>query len=146
MRAPLTGFFARASADPALRQLLGEKAPGVARIYFGWPDERVDAADFPRLTYFLASGAPVRPGVYTAQVQVDVWVWPTGERGGVGALAEIAERLVELFDEADWHHGGAYLYATAAVGRDFPAEAGRPLRRLQPLRIDARRVATAPAA
>jgi hypothetical protein len=136
MKRAETGFYARTSADATLRQLLGERSPGRARILFGWPSDLTKQGDFPRVTYFMASGAVRRPGLYTVRLQVDSWVWPSGDEGGPERLADIDSRLLILLDDAHWQHDGARLYAIALASRDFPAPPKSPLRRMREFRIE----------
>lgn len=136
MKRAETGFFARASADTTLRQLLGERGPGRARVFYGWPSDLTRQGDFPRVTYFMASSSVRRPGIYTVRLQVDSWVWPSGEGGGPQRLAEIDSRLLALFDERHWQHEGAQLYSLALAARDFPAPPEQPLRRMREFQID----------
>lgn len=136
MKRAETGFYARTSQDTVLRQLLGERSPGRARLFFGWPSDLTKQGEFPRVTYFMASGSVRRPGLYTVRLQVDSWVWPSGDDGGPERLADIDSRFLILLDEAHWQHDGARLYATALSARDYPASPKMALRRMREFRIE----------
>lgn len=130
----LTGFYARASQDGALKSVLGTKAAAgaPARLYEGWPaDEPTDN----RATYFLVNPTTRRPGIYSVRIQVDGW-FQSGP-GGAGKRQQFTSRMLGLFDEAHWSYGAARLYSTVTgPGRDFPAPPGRPLRRLMEIRVE----------
>lgn len=128
----------RLAFDPLLGILVGRDETGEVRVYAGWPAEpleRPSAAEFPRITLIRAADLTIRPTVGEVEIQLDLWVWPTGASGGLAALGEIDTRVRQLLDEAHWTYEDARLYAVDLGGRDVPAEPGRPLRRTRRIRV-----------
>lgn len=135
----LAGFAARAAADADLAALLGVDDAGAVRLYHGWPGEVLEnprPRHFPRATYYRSGGGEQRrPGVGRVRIRLDLWVWPSGEAGGIERLSALDSRFLEVLDEQHWTHSGARLYAVALDPVDFPAGPGAPLRRMRPFDV-----------
>lgn len=106
-----------------------------ARVVPGWPADTQQAADFPRVTYFVVAVDIRRPGVETVRFQVDEWVWP--ESGGRQRLLELDEAVVDALDERDWTFGGHRLYALCLSASDHPVAPGYALRRRRDIEVRA---------
>lgn len=126
------GFYARARGDAELSDLLG---PGT-RIMPGFPHDLPKASDVPRLTFYVFGPSRLVRGVQRVRVSCDLWVWPTGTRGGRDRLLAIDGRLCDLFD-AEFHHASHWLVSAPGGFRDFPAGPDEPLRRHREVIIDA---------
>lgn len=128
------GFYTRAKDDAALTALLG----GGTRIFPGYPSDTLEAADCPRITFYVTGPPPRAKGFQRLRVFADLWIWPDGSAGGRAKLLDVDERLKELFDEMHFTHDDAFrLYAIAGGMRDFPAGAGQPMRRQRQFIIEA---------
>lgn len=131
------GFHARASADAQLAAILDAPA-GEERILYGWPAEILEEPaepEFPRITYFAPSDSEQRPGIGRVRLQVDLWAWRSGERGGPGKLKAMDDRLTTLFQEARWEHDGRRLNGMRVSRRNSPTGAPSPLRRMLEIEV-----------
>lgn len=140
---PIAAVYARVSPDATLQGLLGTKDSGRARVYPEWPDETLVAEDYPRVT--LGLGGLRRDGstLYVAEVNADIWAWPTGANGGGARILAVDQRLLDLLDGPDtaaspglpWAFGAARIFSREVGARDFPTEPGTPLRRRRTFRL-----------
>lgn len=127
------GFFRRLRGDAELVSLIGAGA----RILPGWPADTLQAADFPRLTFYLFGPGPRRPGFERLRAAVDEWVWPTGTAGGRPKLLAVDARLLALFDEQLWTYDGVRVWSYALGFRDAPAPPTRAMRRTREIVLEA---------
>lgn len=127
----LRGWQARAAADPSLRELLGARPSGNARIEEGFPvGPAVSEAEPARATYFLVTDEAQLAGLlYTVRLQLDIFVWPGVDGGGSDLRRRIDERFLALFANQQWHYGAAALYAYPLAGRNYPSAPEEALRK-----------------
>lgn len=126
-------FYRRLQGDAELTALLGAGA----RILPGWPGDTLQAADCPRLTFYLFGPGPLRPGFERIRVTLDAWVWPTGTGQGRPKLLAVDARLLALFDEQMWSYQGVRVWSYSLGFRDAPAPPDRPLRRTREIILEA---------
>lgn len=117
-------FAERAGNDATLKTLLLTKASGLARVEGGWPESLTEQSGFPRIT-FSVSRRPIRPGVIDFDLEVQAWVWPSGENGGSERMEAIDARLLELFDEARWTSGDYRWNSLVGLASDHHFGSGR---------------------
>lgn len=129
------------STDAGMLNLLGEKAPGRARVDWGWISEESEAETFPRFTFHLTAGDllgrdPVTGDAFEdARVMGNMWAWPgpVGNKQGIAHLEKIDLRLRDLCEDTRHVHQGVSIWYRLGTIADFPAEPGRPIRIARPI-------------
>ncbi len=118
---------AGAVAEQALFYRLRDDADRAAmlgsgtRVFAGWPDDTMQAGDFPRVTLTVPVDALEVPGYHRLRVQLDAWVWPTGPLGGRYHLLLLASWLNALLAAQTWAYDGVRISSAPLPGTRVPA-------------------------
>lgn len=127
------GFYARIAADADAVAAIGKDETDAVRVTPGWWDDTWSAADGHRVTYF-GMERPLGASRGSVLLQVDMWISPEVDDPDA-ALAAVDGSILALVNGQWWIHDGRRLIGRSVGARDFPARAGRPLRRMREFRV-----------
>lgn len=98
---PGAALLDRLRRDPALIGMMADLEGGAA-WFQKWPADDLKADSFPRGTMLGSVEEPLRGDYVNGRYQVDIWVWPRGDDGGMGRLKAIWNAVRDLVHERVW--------------------------------------------